>query len=254
MSQLSKVDKEINIIETAQLQEVNKCVIGLPDVGLVGLITVNHLIMSLEMSEVGHVESPLFPPIIVVHKGEPKAPIRLFAKGDMVVVTSEVPVSASILNLLAHEIMNWALDKDIGLIISTSGIAVQNRLEIETPEVYGVASTNKARSILKDANISLLEEGFMVGPHAAILKESIQRSKDSVILLAQSHYQYPDPGASAVMIGCLNKLLSINVNVKQLLEQAEEIRLKTRETMQRTFKNMQKMQKLQEQELPPMYV
>jgi len=46
----------------------------------------------------------------------------------------------------------------------------------------------------------------------------------------------------------------LNVEVKTLLEQAEEIRLKTREIMQRTYKAMQRMQKMQEQELPPMYV
>ncbi|NIM45840.1 MAG: proteasome assembly chaperone family protein, partial [Nitrososphaeria archaeon] len=90
----------------------------------------------------------------------------------------------------------------------------------------------------------------MVGPHVAILKEALKRKVDSVILLAQSHYQYPDPGAASSVVNVLNRLLGFKVDVGKLLEQAEEIRLKTRETMQRTYKAMQKMQKMQEQELP----
>ncbi len=100
----------------------------------------------------------------------------------------------------------------------------------------------------------MLEEGFIVGPYAAILNESIKRKMDSVVLLSQSHYQYPDPGAAASMINALNNLLGVNVEVTKLLEQAEEIRLKTREIMQRTNKSMQQMNKMQEQEIPAMYV
>jgi predicted ATP-grasp superfamily ATP-dependent carboligase len=52
----------------------------------------------------------------------------------------------------------------------------------------------------------------------------------------------------------LNKLLNLSVDVKGLLEQAEEIRLRMRELMQRTSKSMRGMEKAQEQELPAMYV
>ncbi len=254
MSNSVEVDREVRIVEVRPLSGVKTCIIGLPDVGLVGLITVNHLIQSLSIEEVGHVESTLFPPVMVVHKGEPKSPVRLFTKKDVAILTSEIPISTSILNLLADEVLNWTSAKGTELLISVSGIAVPNRLEIKTPEVYGVASTKIAGGVLKDAGVPLLEEGFMVGPHVAILKEALKRKVDSVILLAQSHYQYPDPGAASSVVNVLNRLLGFKVDVGKLLEQAEEIRLKTRETMQRTYKAMQKMQKMQEQELPPMYI
>ncbi|MBS7645574.1 MAG: proteasome assembly chaperone family protein [Candidatus Bathyarchaeia archaeon] len=254
MSGSLDVDGELRIVEVRPLDGLRTCIIGLPDVGLVGLITANHLINSLGLDEVGYLESKLLPPVIVVHNGEPKHPVRFFAQGGLVILTSEIPIPASILNLLADGLLDWASAKGFELLVSVSGIAVPNRLEIDTPEVYGVASSEKARRILEDSKIPLLEEGFMVGPHAAILRESLRRKVDSLILLAQSHYQYPDPGAAASVVNTLNKFLGLNVDVKTLLEQAEEIRLKTREIMQRTYKAMQRMQKMQEQELPPMYV
>jgi uncharacterized protein len=94
----------------------------------------------------------------------------------------------------------------------------------------------------------------MVGMHASIMREALKAKVPSLILLAQSHSQYPDPGAAASIVTSLNRLLNLNVEVKGLLEQAEEIRLRMRELMQRTSKSMRGMEKGQEQELPAMYV
>ncbi len=54
-------------------------------------------------------------------------------------------------------------------------------------------------------------------------------------------------------INAVNKLLNLEVDVKKLLEDAEGIRVKTRELMQRTTKSLEGMAKTQEQELPAMY-
>ncbi len=155
---------------------------------------------------------------------------------------------------LARSIVNWAKSKKIELLISVSGIATQNRLEIEKPLVYGVGTVKNTKELLDKGGIKLLEEGFMVGPHAIILKECMTNQVPNMVLLAQSHHQYPDPGASAAAIGSINRLLDEKIETKKLLEQAEEIRLRTRELMQRTAKSMRGMEKGQEQELPAMYV
>jgi len=245
---------DVKFVELESVDPIKSMVIGLPDVGLVGLITVNHVIRSLSVSEIGYVESSSFPPVIVVHKGEPKAPIRFFYKDGIAFLTSEIPIPSTAISMLANGLIEWVKSKEVSLILSISGVAVPNRLQIEKPEVYGVASTPSARRILTDSKVQLLEEGFMVGPRSQILKVSMRQKIDNLVIMAQSHYQYPDPGAAASAVNALNKVLGLNVEVKKLLEQAEEIRLKMRETMQRTTKQMERMQKDQEQELPPMYV
>jgi uncharacterized protein len=246
--------EEVVITETAPVEKVKYCIVGVPDVGLVGLITVSHMTQSLNMLEVGHIESDWFPPVMVVHKGDPKSPVRLYAKENLVVLTSEIPVAAAAMPMLARSIVNWAKLKNVELLISVTGIATQNRLDIENPAVFGVGASPSTKELLAKADIQLLEEGFMVGPHALILRECLKNKVPNVILLAQSHYQYPDPGAAASMVMALNKLLGLKVDVKRLLEQSDEIRLKTRELMQRTHREMQRMKKAQEQELPAMYL
>jgi uncharacterized protein len=244
----------ITVVETVPIESIKYCIVGVPDVGLVGLIAVSHIIHSLEMPEVGHLESDILPPIVVIHKGDPKSPFRFFSKGKLVIITSEVPFSAATLPILTRSIVDWAKSKGVELLISVSGTAVQNRLDIETPAVYGIGASSVEKQLLSKVDIEPLEEGFIVGPHALILRECLKKNVPNVVLLAQSHYQYPDPGAAASIVTALNKLLNLNVDVKKLLEQAEEIRLKTRELMQRTQRSMQGMQKAQEQEFPAMYV
>ncbi len=244
----------MKVIETEPIKKVKSLIVGLPDVGLVGLITVNHIINSLKLDEIGYFESDNLPPILVIHKGEPKSPIRIFKKDDLAILTSEVPISQSMIPVISKKIIDWAKSKEVDLLLSVSGIAIPNRLELEKPEVYGVASSSQVKKILIDSKIEPLEEGFMVGSHASILKEAMKSGLKNITLMAQSHYQYPDPGAAAATIIIINSLLGLNINTQSLLDQAQEIRLKLRELMQRTYKQMERMQKTQEQELPPMYV
>lgn len=248
------VDTDIKIIEQKPIEGIKDLIVGLPDVGLVGLITVNHIIQSMKMEEIGFVESDILPPVIVVHSGLPKASIRLYGKGDVSILTSEIPLQYPVLPLLARNIVDWVKKNNLERIITITGIAVPNRVDLKKPEVYGVASSDDVRKTLSQSGIKLLEEGFMVGTHAVILKESIRKDVDNIVLMAESHRQYPDPGASASAIDALMKIKNIDVDVSKLLDQAEEIRLKMRETMQRTSKSLQGMSKEQEQELPPMYV
>ncbi len=245
--------KGFEIFEKIKIPSIKYCLVGMPDTGLAGMIAVSHVIQTLPLNEIGHFESELLPPVVVIHKGEPKRPVRIFGNENLVAITSETPLNSESMYPLAESMINWIKNKKIELLISISGLATQNRMEIENPLVYGVTTLEDKKRTLNNAGMRLLEEGFMVGPNALILKECMTNNIPSIVLLAQSHYQYPDPGAAAAAITSLNKLLQIDVDVKKLLEQAEEIRLKTRELMQRTTKSLKGMEKSQEFELPAMY-
>jgi len=52
--------------------------IGLPDIGLVGMISATHLVESLDMKVVSYLESDLFPPILVLHGSKIYHPFRIY--------------------------------------------------------------------------------------------------------------------------------------------------------------------------------
>jgi uncharacterized protein len=133
-----------------------------------------------------------------------------------------------------------------------TGIAVQNRAEVSKPQVFGIGGTAAVRDLLQSHSIPLLEEGIVAGAQALILNECIEKSVPAAILLAESHANFPDPAAAASMLEHLNQAFGLNIDIKELLEQAEEFRIRLRELMQRTQQSMRNM-KSQETEIPALY-
>ena len=94
----------------------------------------------------------------------------------------------------------------------------------------------------------------MVGPYALMLKACKDKNIPAIALLGESFANYPDPGAAAIVIETVNKVLKIDVEVKTLEERAEDIRIKMRDLMRRTSQQMQETEKSREYELPPLYI
>ncbi|MCW4038195.1 MAG: PAC2 family protein [Candidatus Bathyarchaeota archaeon] len=243
----------VTVVETTPIDSCRYCVVGFPDVGLVSSIALGHAVLEAKMAEFGHLESDDFPPVIVVHDGAPKPPMRLYRRNSVVSVVSEMPVDFNFITPVTRSIVDWVKSKHVELLVTTSGIAVPNRLEIDVPEVYGVASSPDVRKIMDRAEVKALEEGFVAGIHAALMKESLEKRVPCLILLAQSHLKFPDPGAAASLIDALNRLVGLDVDTKELLVHEDEVRLRLRALMQRTQDHMQQVKKGQEQEIPLLY-
>jgi uncharacterized protein len=240
------------IIETEKINRTRHGLVALPDTGLVGTIAVGHAIRSKKLREIGYVRLSALPPLLVIHNGEPKSPVRIYGNSDLIALISETPLPLTTYKDLIAQIVQWARDKGIELLISLSGIAVQNRMEIDRPQVFGIGTTAEVRSLLKSRDFSLLEEGFVAGPQALLLNECLERVFPLAVLLAQSHSKFPDPMAAVSMLEHLNEAFGFEIEVKALQEQAEEFRLRLRELMQRTQQSIRSM-KTQEEELPALY-
>jgi uncharacterized protein len=252
---LEKNKVEMTVIETVKTKvEKPVVIVGLPEAGLVGTISSSYMIEQLKMKESGYIKSDFLPPIAVFHGSELKELIRIYSGNQFFVIVSEIPISISEIQPLAKAIVEWAKSKGAELIISIGGLPVPNRMDIEKPQTYGAAASKEARDQLKNAKIEIFEEGFIVGHNSLILKESLEQNIPAILLMAQCHYQYPDPGAAASVLEALSKLTKIKIDVKALEEKAEEIRVKTRELMRRTAPVMKQLRKTQEQELPGLYV
>ncbi len=244
----------IRVVETSAVGlEKPTILIGLPDVGLVGMIAAMHMLNTQKMQDIAYIESDLIPPIVVLHGGKIFEPIRVYGQNNLLLITSEIPIPGAIVRPFARSIVKWSMRKNPQLILALGGIAVPNRLDIEKPECYTIETNEEAKRILEKAKLERLNEGIMVGPYPIILRECQKNNLPAATILAQSFDKYPDPGAAASVIEVLGKLLNINVNIDELLKSAEEIRVKTRDLMRRTDRTMQQMSKAQELEVPAMY-
>lgn len=223
---------------------------GLPDVGLVGLIATSHIITQLKMGEIAYVDSELLPPVVVLHEGLPYAPLRIFGNGGLVATLSEAAIPAKAVQPIMRKMVEWGQAKKVKLMVSMGGMPVQDRQDLAEPKVYGAASNQALLKTLSDKGIEILKGGFMVGPYALIMRYCAERNVPAIALLAQSFYDYPDPEAAAAAIRELNKITGIQIDVSQLVQKGEEIRLRARDVMRRTTQELNRMKKTQEYDLP----
>ncbi len=225
----------VDVIQTGSLDIKSPYIfVGLPDAGLVGTIAATYLVDNLKMKEVGYIDSARFPPMVIVRNSEVKNAVRIYGEDKFVVVISEIPLIPSLAIQFAKSLISWAKKLNPTLVINITGLPVQNRLQIPKPEVVGLATTKDMAEVLGSQNIALFNDGVLFGPYAAIIKECVSQKVPTLSLFAQSHLNFPDPMASIEALSIVNKVLTTNIDLKPLQDEAEIIRIKTRELMKQT--------------------
>ena len=233
-------------------------VIGLPDVGLVGPISTSFIVKQWSLKEIGYLDSEAIAPVILYHEEKPLLPVRLYGgykRNDYIVVLhSDIAIPPEAAGGLASTLIDTARTSSAARVFLLGGIAVPNRLNIESPKTYAATIDSEGLSYARSAGVEALKEGFIAGIYAQILKEGLKKNFSVIALLAECFLNYPDPGASASVLQALSKLTGHEVDVKPLLEQEEEIRVKMREMMRRTMETVQKSGKEYEYTIPALYV
>ena len=247
------MSEPFNIIERGKIPLGATMLFGFPDVGLVGVIAASQLIEELNLTEIAYVESDLLPPLIVLHEGLPHSPVRILGNNNTLLAISETPIPVDIIYPVIYALIDWGKRKGVKIMISLSGIPLQDREDAKELKAFVAASSPDALKLAQGKQLDILTDGYIVGPQAVILHRCAHIEMPALTLLAQCYVNYPDPEAAAVVLEELAKFTGIKVNVTKLIEKGEEIRVRARDVMQRTEQEMTKMKKGQEYDIP-MYV
>jgi len=200
---------------------------GMPGVGLVGQIIVDHLDDSFGMSYHAVVDCDSLPQVAIFEGGVHgvRPPVRLHAdeENDLVVLKSDVPVSPNAEGF-ANCLLGWMEEVDATPLF-VSGLP--QRAE-GVPSLYGV-STGDGDDLLSD--IEAPDSGGVVsGPTGALLKEAGDREMDAVGLIVEADPQFPDPAASRVVVEKgVAPITGVDVDTSALVEKSEEIMEKKEE-------------------------
>jgi uncharacterized protein len=222
----------VRIYEVKRIDVEGAIVIdGFPSVGLVSSIVANYLIDTLEMEQIGIVESPSFPTVSLVRDGNPQHPVRIYAgrppsdrsgrvADKIVAFVSEFHPPPNIIHPLATAILDWVQEQRCGLIVSPEGLVVEPSASpssrpaarAEAPrlsdvKIYGVASTRRARELYIEPNMRLFTEGVITGIAGVLLNEGRRRGFDVLTFLAEAQADYPDARAAARVIESINSIL-----------------------------------------------
>ncbi len=234
-----------------ELEKPSFAFISLPDTGLVGVISGMHLVKNLGLKEVAGIDSyTLLPPVVVVNNGYIRAPIRVFTGGNLLVVYNEFSLSLPGLIQLSRVLVNYLERRGVDYVILSSGIPVQNRFELDTLKTYYLTTTQRSFELAKNINAIPFENGFLAGPYALLLKELVHARVNTILLLTESFLEFPDPEAAAKSLELVSKIIGRPIDVKELVEEAELIRIKARDAMKNTMRGLIQMRKDVEHTIP----
>ena len=219
-------------------------ILGLPGIGLVGKIAVDHLVAKTKAKKFCELYSPSFPPQVITDEEGIVRMVRNefyhFASGkkDIIIIAGDFqgmsPESQ-------YEITGKLLDVVQGFkpkMLYTLGGLATGRVQKE-PQVYGAATDKKVILQLKDKGIKFSgrEGGGIFGASGLLLGMGKLRGIDGLCIMGETVGQVVDAKAAKVVLQKLAKLLSIEVDMKDLDKQAEQ-----------TEKELEKLAKMQEEQ------
>jgi uncharacterized protein len=227
----------VQIVDVGPRVSKPTVVVGVPEAGLVGTIASSYLVEQLKLEERGFIDSDLMPPVMVVHSSVVRYPLHIFGKGNLILVLSEVPLVGRLAVEVSKELVGWAKSLKAERVVGITGAPSAAREEAQADgksTVVGVGNDQQSLEAVKASGALAFEDGVISGFYASLMKYCTSGQQSAAVLLAESLAQFPDPGAAVSIIESLNRLLSLTVDTKALLQEAEGIRLRTRELMQQT--------------------
>jgi uncharacterized protein len=191
--------------------------IGFPGSGLVGSIAVSYIIDIMDFCQIGYITSKFFPPMALMANGVISVPVRIYAKDKYIAILADLPIQSAVCYEVARTLLQWLESVSVKEIIVIAGI-VTNEHE---NRVFATVTEKELLEKLPEVCIPS-PMGNISGIAGSILVESKIRKIPGIGLLAEA-IDAPDPRASSSAISVLNTYLSLNVDVSDLLEQADGI-------------------------------
>ena len=209
--------EDIRIQAEPSKKDLEIALVGFPGSGLVGSISIQYLVDNAGFEYIGSISSKYFPPIVMMVDGLVNAPLRIYEKDAMVAFVSDIPIHPSICYELSSAMIGWLRGYNINEVDVIAGI-VTNTSE---KRVFGVATETALLEKIKSAT-EILSMGSISGIPGSILSECKSSGIPSMGFLGET-VNNPDPRAAVSIIEALNKVYNLEVDVKPLIEQAEEI-------------------------------
>ena len=194
--------------------------------GLVGPLSVGHIIDKLGMEEIGYLRSKHLPPSTVFMQGRLRHPFRLYSNhdGTVCVIICEITLRLEGLHDIVSTILDWAEKKGSHEIVILDGVASTTH----DKKAFCAAEEDLCR-VMEDNNISMIPQGFITGVAGGLLNECLVRKIQGVTLLVKANDKRPDPIASATLIDAVNRAYDMNIDTADLRKGERKIGIDLKE-------------------------
>jgi len=193
---------------------------GFVGAGLVGPLSVGHIIKKLGMKEIGYMRSKYLPPSTVFIQGRLRHPFRFYSNDDGTIcsIICEITLRMEGLYTIVAAILDWAKEKGSNEIIILDGVASEKHDD----KAYCAAEEDLCR-VMADKEVSMIPQGFITGIPGGILNECLLREIQGVALLVKANKEDVDPEAAATLVDAVNRLYETKIDTDDLRKEKEQI-------------------------------
>lgn len=226
---------EIHLVKGAE-PKGGMLIVAFPSVGMVGTIAGNYITEELGMERTAYVVSDDIPPATLVQDGVPGYPLRIVSKDRLSILSSEFQMPLNLAGQMARTVLEWTGEKGFDTVLCLEGLMSDKSPEQEREiRVFGVGSTIRSREMLEKAGIEQFKTGVITGVSGALLSEGERTGRDVVCLLADASPMYPDARGAAKLVEAVSEMLpSVDIDVKELMDEAGRIEENVRSTVEKT--------------------
>ncbi len=211
-------------------------VVSLPEIGLVGILALRHLAKQFNMKPVGFALSDDAALLFKYENGEHVPNIRILMNEGILSTIFEYPITPTNVLRVGKFIVDIIknISPDTTIMLGSTPSLTREKKDLENINVFGAPSNHKLKELLKENNIQIVQNGTLSGPFAYVLNHSVINEWDSFVLLSET-YPAPigiDPESAAKLLLVLGSILGRPIDIKELKERAEEIKLEMRKLEQ----------------------
>lgn len=208
--------------------------VGIPGPGLIGILSLTYIIHTLKMEIMGEVEHPDLSNIIFIDNGELFGPARIYKKGSLFAVISDVPIDYTLADGFAESIIDFCKKNKIRMIIILSGLQAVGR-DLASLKTYGIVTDEKLEKVLYENEIPKFLSGMITGPDATILTRLKNSPIPTMILYTECNFFFPDPEAAINTIKTVSRILKTEIDIVEFKKQIDFLRLQGRQLMEETL-------------------
>src|SRR6266516_3905150 len=195
---------------------------GLPDSGRVAKIVLDHLVKTLKAAPLGYLHSDYLPPRVLL-KHEFYYWVNSDEAGnDLVLYTGDAqPILPEGAFRLSEAVVDLAERLGVGTLI-TVGAFITGRIS-DNPKVYGAASESDLGQELKALDVQIIDSGAVTWMNGLIPGLAKVRNLKGLFLSGETSGFMVDPRAATIILRVLIRKLGLQIEMKELEEQAKEI-------------------------------
>ena len=209
-----------------EVYEIKKTILKSPIVfagfvgaGLVGPLSVGHIIDKLKMEEIGYLRSRHLPPSTVFIQGRLRHPFRLYSNNDGTIcaIICEITLPFGLHDIVST-ILNWAEKNGSHEIVILDGVAAATH----DNKAFCAAEEDLCR-VMEGNDIKMIPQGFITGVAGGLLNECLVRKIQGVTLLVKASEKGADPLAAATLVEAVNRAYNMNIDTTDLRKYKKKI-------------------------------